>query len=234
MKGISKEIQMRKALLPLLLATCLMGANPKLYSGLGDTIYDAMPKMSELSDVEAVAKQRKNIEVFLEKCRFAKERGFALDHKAIDKAEAQAYLDRLRTLNRDYEYFVHVAEAALNRSLRENDYPNFVALIQTGLIDIESDSKRIVGFYKTHKTGKPVEEIEDYIAYQKQLSKLKAKEKAKRRALYQAYKQRRIDQVNSRYEAKKEARRDAIDEKTERIKEEVKRKQAEELRVQKY
>jgi hypothetical protein len=234
MKGTSKEIQMKKALLPLLLATCLMGANPKLYSGLGDTIYDAMPKLSELADVEAVAKHRNNIEAFLGKCRSTKDRGFALDKGAKEKAETQDYLKRLRTLNRDYEFYVHVAEDALNRSMRNNDYRSFAALIQTGLIDFEKDSKRIVGFYKLHKKGKPIEEIEDYIAYQKELRKLKAKEKAKRQALHQAYKQRRIDQVNKRQEAKKEARREAIDAETERIKEEVKRKQAEELRVQTY
>lgn len=211
-----------------------MGANPKLYSGLGDTIYDAMPKVSELAEVQAVAKHRNNIEAFLTKCSSTKEKGFVLDKGTKDKKETQAYLERLRSLNSEYEFYVHTAEEALSRSIQDNDYGNFAALIRTGLIDIEDNSDRIVGFYELHKKGQPIEEIEDYIAYMKELKSLKAQEKAKRQALYQAYKQRRIDQVNRRYEEKKEARREAIDAETQRIKEEVKRQQAEELRVQKY
>jgi hypothetical protein len=219
----------RLLLLPLLLAGCLLGANPVLYSGLGDPIYDGMPKLFELSEVAAVAEHKERIAAYLTRCRETKAEGFRLDAGAKKKGEIQAYLERLRDLDREYEHFVHIAQVAMQRSIERNDYKNFAALIGTGLIDIETQGDAVVGFYLEHNKQPPVEEIDAYIAYRNEIRALKAQERAKRRARYESYKKRRIEQIRQRQEAKKEAHREAIDAETKRIKEEVKRTQKTEL-----
>jgi hypothetical protein len=221
---------MKRTLLPLLIAGSLMGANPELYSGLGDTIYDAVPKVSELSEIDALGEYRDRIETYIKQCAAAKREGLALDDSAKEKAATQAYLDTLRGLNREYESYIHVAETALEGSVRKNDYATFAALVGTGLIDVEKHDKMVLGFYKKHGMTPRIEEIDAYIAYLDEIKAMKAQQRAKRRAQYEAYKKRRIEQIRSRQEAKEEARREQIDEEARQIKEEVKRTQQQELR----
>lgn len=219
----------RVLLLTLLTAGWLMGANPVLYSGLGDMIYDGMPKVSELLELSAVAGHKERMEAYLKRCAETKTRGFALDAGPKPKAEAQAYLDALRSLDSEYVHFVHIAETAMLRSMERNDYRGFAALIGTGLIEIEEHGDAIVGFYFEHGKKPPVEEIDAYIAYRNEMKALKAQEQAKRRARYEAYKKQRIEQIRKRQEAKKEAHRQAVDAEAKRIKEEVKQTQKSEL-----
>lgn len=221
---------MKRTFLPLLFASCLMGANPELYSGLGDSVYEGMPKVSELSEVKAVGEYRSKMEKFVARCSALKKEGLALDKGVKDKAETQVYLNTLRALNQEYEFYQHVADTALEASVRKNDYPTFAALIGTGLIDIEARSNLILGFYQKHRMIRPIEEVDAYIDYLNEAKALKDQARAKRRAQYEAYKKRRLNQINDRYDAKKEARREAIDEETRQIKEEVKRTQEQELR----
>ena len=189
-----------------------------------------MPKVSELSDVKAVAEYRSKMEKFVARCAALKKEGFALDKGAKEKAETQVYLDTLRALNQEYEFYQHVADTALEASVRKNDYATFAALIGTGLIDVEARSNLILPFYQKYRTMGPIEEVDAYIDYLNETKALKDQARAKRRAQYEAYKKRRVQQINDRQEAKSEARREAIDEETRMIKEEVKRTQEQELR----
>lgn len=203
-------------------------ANPAIYAGLGDVIYDAMPKMAQLANVGAMAHHRDNILQYLKKCEAARTAGYAVD-KGGDDTARKSYLETLRTLNGQYEFFIRTAHAALNQTIIDNDYQGFSALIKTGTIEIDRDPDQIVGFYELKRGESCLPEIEDYLNYQAALKAHEKEEKAKRQEIYDGYKQRRIEQVRARQDAKKKAQVRAINEETEQRKEALHREQAEGL-----
>lgn len=221
---------MKLWILMLWVSASLWAANPVAYSGLGDVIYNGMPKMAQLGDALAVSSHHENIAKYLAKCEHAKEEGFALDRAAAGAMDKKDYLELLRSLHNEYEFYIRTANAALNRTIEENDYEAFSELVETGLIDIEKNSEQIISFYEMHRNGVKLPEIENFIEYRKQLVELEKKEQMERKKLYDSYRQRRIDQVYARQEAKKEAHRRAVEEETRRKKEELHRQQEEELR----
>ncbi len=219
---------MKRVLSALVLYVTVTMANPVIYAGLGDVIYDAMPKMAQLANVGAMAHHRENILQYLKKCEAARERGYALD-KEGDDASRKAYIETLRALNGQHEFFIRTAHAALNQTIIDNDYQGFSALIKTGAIEIDRDPDQIVGFYELKRGESRLAEIEDYLNYRAALVAHEKEEKAKRQEIYDGYKQRRIDQVRARQEAKKKAQVRAINEETEQRKEALHRQQAEAL-----
>ena len=155
----------------------------------------------------------------------------ALEKRAHEEAEDRAYLERLRDLNKEYEFYIRTAAKALSHSIEENNYRGFSELIKTGLIDIDKNSEQILTFYELNKGQGQLVEVEDYIAYREELIEFERKENAKRQEIYENYKQRRIDQVHARQEAKKRAQREAIEAEAERQKAELHKTQEEELKL---
>jgi hypothetical protein len=221
---------MKPWIMMLWVSVSLWAANPLAFSGLGNVIYDGMEKVAQLGDAQAVSSHHENIGKYLEKCERAKDEGYALDRRAPGAMDKKAYLELLRSLNNEYEFYVRTANVALNRTIEENNFAAFSELIKTDLIDIDKNSEQIISFYEMHRNGGVLQEIDDYIDFQKQLKELEQKEKAKRQQLYDDYRQRRIDQVHARQKAKKEAHRKAVEEETRRKKEELHRRQEEELK----
>ena len=213
------------------LTSYLFATNPAIYAGLGDRLYDGMPKMMHLADTRVFANHREHITAFILSCEKAREEGLALEKGVHSEAEQKAYLERLRTLNKEYEFYIRTAAKALNRTIEQNDYKGFSELIKTGLIDIDKNSEQILTFYELNKGMGTLVEIEDYIAYREEIIELERREKEKRQEIYESYKQRRIDQVHARQEAKKRAQREAIDAEAERKKAELHKTQEEELKL---
>lgn len=224
-----KGIPMKKLALWIWFMTAALMANPVIYAGLGDIVYDNVPKIEALSEVGAMTNERPKIDQYLQMCADTKTAGYALDKGPRDEAKEHNYLVILRKLNAQYEYYVHVAHTALNNSMADNDYANFSGLIQTGLIDIDKNGDEIVAFYEGHKGMGTLVEVEDYIEYQTKMKKLEKREQTQRHEVYKSYKQRRIEQVRERQEAKKEARLQEVNEEADRKKEELRRMQQEEL-----
>lgn len=206
----------------------MLSANPSIYAALGDAIYNTMPRVEQLADVKAMKYHRTNIVEYLQRCREAKEQGYTLQKQGTEE-QMQAYLERLRYLNAEYEFYVRATQSALKRTIDEDDYAAFSELIKTGLIDIDKNSDRILKFYESNRGESRLVEIEDYKAYQQELYELEQRQALKKEELYKSYKQRRIEQVRARQEAKKQAQRKAIDEEAEQKKLELHRTQKTEL-----
>lgn len=218
-----------KKILSVLFASIvtLYAQNPKVYNSLGDIIYGDMIKISNLADTKGMKSHQKNIDKYLKKCLALQEKGYVLDRKGGDP---KAYLDELRKLAKEYDFFVRAAHASLDKTMADNDYTAFSELIKTGLIDIEKHGGQIIGFYEMHRSDtNTIPEIESYIQYQNELKKQEAEARAKRRAIHTNYKQRRIDQINQRQSKKKAAFAQEVEDERERTKQEVYKEQQEAL-----
>lgn len=85
----------------LLLATSLLGSNPKLYSVLGDPIYNNLIYVEKISKLYAFNSHKKELLLYINEVKKEKKVGFRLDNvknKQGIKDYRQFYLKKLRTL----------------------------------------------------------------------------------------------------------------------------------------
>lgn len=216
------------------IAVLSLADNPKIYSGLGNVIYDDMESISRLSDIKAMAKYNDSIAAYLEKCRAVRKSGFALEKNQPTPAETKAYLNSLRSLEKEHAYFLRLTNSALLQTIQNNDYNGYSELIKSGLVDIEKNSEDIVGFYLQNRNEyNALAEVEDFMRYQEELQKRENQEEARRHSLYRSYKQQRIRQIHKRQAEKKAAITKSINDERERTKMEVYKQQEEELQFDK-
>lgn len=207
-----------------------LAENPKIYSGLGDMIYDNMESMSRLSDIKAMAKYNESIDAYLEKCQEVRKNGFDLEKNKPTPVETKAYLNSLRSLEKEHAYYLRMTNAALLQAIHNNDYETYSELIKSGLIDIEKNSDNIIGFYLQNRNeNNSLVEVEDFMKYQEELKKRENQEAARRQSLYRRYRQQRINQIHKRQAQKKAAITKSIEDERERTKLDVYKKQEEEL-----
>lgn len=219
----------KKLLILVPLITTLYAETPKLYKNLGDKLYYNMVNISNLADVTLMQQHQENIDNYLHQCLALQEQGLKIDQEGGDE---KGYLKTLRSLAKEYEFFVRMANTTLLQTMTNNDYTGFKELIQTGLIDIDKYGDQIIGFYEIHRRGSEViPEVESYIRYREELKAQENEAKLRRQEIYQSYKQRRVEQINRRQEEKKAAYMQSLEEERERTKEEVYEEQKQELQI---
>ena len=170
----------------------LYGKNPKIYAALGDKIYNSEGAIEKLLEIKEYESFHDSIEKYLRALKRARELGLK-----IEKGESHAnrmYLSRLRELAKKNDFYHRSASYLFKRSMQEKNYPLFVALANTGLIDLEKEKELILSFYRLNKekirlSGKLKAFVEKYTVkkkvkhsaeYYRRLKKMQEEEKIRR------------------------------------------------------
>lgn len=220
---------MIKLFIVLLLAVGVSAANPRTYAGVGDPVYDAMPQIETLLQIESMRKYRQGISDFLKACQAAKEAGLAIDGGYGVESDRKEYLHKLRLLTREYDFFVGAAHNMLQKTMDAGDYGDFSKLVKSGLVDTAAKRQEAMEFYTQHHGTDRIEVIEGYLSDEQARREREMSEKEKRRAEYERYKKIRLEQINRRQKEAKAAQRKEIEQETDRQKQEAYRMQQEEL-----
>lgn len=124
--------------------------NPKIYSQLGDVIYDNSEKIKKLKDIEKYKIYSKKIDKYSADVENTKQLGFDIDSaKQIDKSKI--YLTKLRELSSLNDYFIRSANNDFKTSIQNKQTELFTKIVNTGLIDINANEKIIVNFYQENR-----------------------------------------------------------------------------------
>ena len=140
---------MKKTIILFLFATLLMAENPKVYSALGDVIYDNVGKIEKLQTIDSYKMYDEKIEKYARDVAQVKIIGFSLDSgdKSVDK---MSYLKNLRVLSKENDFFIRNSKAAFNTSIKEENSKLFSEIINTGLIDTDKYKDEIINYYMFH------------------------------------------------------------------------------------
>lgn len=188
-------------LLSLVISVALFGANPKLYSGLGDKIYDTMEGIKTIQGIPAMIDQSAMITAYLAECERVRQSGLAAD---AGEEDPKAYLKQLRQLNEKYERLDSTIRTRVMMAVRSNNYHAFYRYMSTGFFNFESFGHEALAFYKKNRTDDmAIAEMDDYIAYQEAVKRKKAAEIVKAQAVYQKNREERIAEIRARQAAKK-------------------------------
>ena len=175
---------------------------PNVYAALGDVIYTNVENIVKLKELDAFKSFSEKINNYSKNVEKSKAIGFDIEsgNKNIDEA---TYLETLRTLSKENDYFIRSVNSAYKSSLDKQDNKLFLDTVNSGLIDTEKHRDQIVEYYLKHS-----KDINASGVIQKYLDE-DAKLKSKRKSYS--------------YEKAKKLRDEA---KIKRIREEDKRKQA--------
>ena len=142
---------MKKIILFLtIISTIILANNPRVYAALGDVIYDNVDNIEKLGELDTYANQHDTINTYVQKVKETKENGFSIEagDKTVDK---KSYLNSLRKLSRENDYFVRSANNSYKRAIKNENSELFSKIINSGLIDTQRNKEEIINYYFAHQ-----------------------------------------------------------------------------------
>ena len=141
---------MKIILLITILTLELFALNPKVYSALGDKLYDNQKKISSLVDIAGFSSHEKKIKEYIFDLKSLKGIGFMIDN-GDSQVTKKEYLQNLRKLSKINDFFLVTVDKKFHKSINQHSSDTFLAIIETGLIDIERNKDLIKKYYYVHK-----------------------------------------------------------------------------------
>ena len=172
---------MYKFILILLFTISLNASNPKPYATLGDIIYNNAQKIEKLQFISSFQLEKNAINKYIKELKATRQYGFELEKKKANRNK-NVYLNKLRKLSKTNDYYLRNAKTIYSKAMKEKDYKLFSEIVNSGLINLEENKKKIVNYYYKHTAYIKNEGII------KELVDEDIKRKAKRRALRRRYK----------------------------------------------
>jgi len=133
----------------LLLATFLNAQNPKIYSALGDVIYNNLDGISKLKNYILYAKDIEKINEYIKKVKLIKKKGFLIENgnKKINKYD---YLNSLRSLSKINDFYLRSVKNNFKKSIENKDSKLFEQMVNSGLVDTKRYKSKIITYYLFH------------------------------------------------------------------------------------
>jgi len=197
---------MIKILILTILATFLMAENPNAYSSIGNSIYNNSEKILSLKYIEQFKAFESKIDNYFFDVHEVKEIGFELD---ITKSPdiKKLYLKKLRKLLKINDYFLKTINVDFKKSMQKNDSKLFIAILNSGLLDLVKHKRSIISYYKSHKSEFQANTFIKNVL--KQEKELRLAREARRRAI--PTKEQLLKEKMRKIKAKDKIRRNAIE-----------------------
>ena len=178
---------------------------PDVYSALGDVIYGNLESIVKLQELDAFKSFSEKINSYSKSVEKSKAIGFDIEagNKNIDEA---TYLETLRTLSKENDYFVRSVNSAYKTSIEKHDNGLFLGTVNSGLLDTDKNRDQIVEYYlKNFKDINASGVIQKYLDEDTMLkSKKKTYDYAKAKKLRDEAKVRRIREEDKKKQAELE------------------------------
>lgn len=140
---------MKKLIFLSLLTTLALAQNPRVYSALGDVMYDNVEKIEKLKNIAEFSIAESKIDKYVEDVKNTKKDGFSIESKDknINKSE---YLSKLRELSKTNDFFVRDVKKYFIKSIEIQDNRLFTATVNSGLLDTKAHKQEIINYYLKH------------------------------------------------------------------------------------
>ena len=208
--------------------TLLFSANPKPYATLGNKIYDNANNIKKLTTIGDYYLYVDKINSYFVKVNLAKQLGFSLDKNSTPK-EKREYLQTLRKLSKDNDYYIRMVYNSFEASMQNGDSLLFNRIINSGLIDTKANKKRILDYYFAH--SKDINSSGVIQAYLDEDEALRRKHEAmkRKRLSKKMLEEQKIKRLRERDKARQIGLEKKLNEALEKKKREIREEQREEL-----
>jgi len=122
---------------------------PNVYSALGDVIYSNVDKIVKLQELDTFKSFSEKINIYAKNVEKSKAIGFDIEsgNKNVDEV---TYLETLRTLSKENDYFVRSVKSAYKSSIEKQDNQLFLQTVNSGLLNTDKKRDQIVEYYLKH------------------------------------------------------------------------------------
>lgn len=141
---------MKNIIIISLLTTFLFAQNPKVYSTIGDDIYNNVDSIENLKSLSAYPYEKNKILKYVNAVKLSKQIGFNIE-SGNKEVSPSKYLKKLRELSKTDKGFVRKVKAMFDKSIEEENTLLFLEMINSGLLDTKARQKEIMSFYKSHQ-----------------------------------------------------------------------------------
>jgi len=218
---------MNQIIILSILTTFLFAQNPRVYSAIGDDIYNNIDAIENLKLLSSYPYEEKKINSYISNVKENKEMGFKIESGDKD-VKASIYLNKLRELSKINDSFKRKIKLNFDKSLKDENPLLFLEMVNSGLLDTKNRKKVIMNFYYKHKeiikpTGVIKIFLDEDIKFKKQqeyLLKAKKREEADR-----------IKYLREKDKAEEEALNRRLTQELIKKKEEIRKHQKEELNI---
>ena len=148
---------------------------PTVFKDFGDPLYANALKLEKLKELPIISKEK--LDSYLKNVEEVKKFGNTLlksDEKAKEK-----YFEDLRKLAKQNDIYVDQAREFFKQAFDKDDVEMFSKILESGLIDIKRNEKKIFEFYKKNKKDFFNKEnfVDEIGTYKKLFKNIKNKEK---------------------------------------------------------
>ena len=214
---------MKKIILLCLLSLGLFAQNPKVYSALGDTIYNNIENIQYLKRVAIFNSFHLKIDNYIKDVSDAKKFGFAVE-SGERESEQREYLTLLRKLSKENEYFKRSVSSTFKAAIETKNSPAFIGVVNSGMLDTKKNRVKITTYYKQHSDEIDATGIIQEFLDEDYAKKHKKKWKPKTKAQLKAIKIKRLrEQDKLKQEALEKKLSDELEIKKEKIREDQER-----------
>jgi len=220
---------MKSLLFLFFLITTLFAVNPKVFPQLGDRLYNHMYGMERLREIEEFAPYRVELDHYILELQKAKQKGFDIEYKRSN--DAQGYLKLLRQLAKQDQFYVKKAYEVYHKSMKNKEFDLFRDIVNSRLIDIEEEKKKILDFYFRHKQQIKLGEgtILASLVHEEELRRKPKHSAEYYKKLREAQEKRKIERLRQKERMRMEQRKKALELELKRKKERIRQEQLKQL-----
>jgi len=218
----------KKIIILFLLSTFLIAQNPKVYSALGNAIYDNAEKIEKLKKIEKFSSFEEKINKYITDVKRAKNDGFSIERasKDIDK---KAYLEELRELAKINDFFLRSVNSSFEYSIGHEDNLLFSQMVNSGLIDTQKNKSDIINYYLEHSDDiNATGVIQEYLDKDQALQK-EREDRRKLRVTSKELEKAKIKRIRKNDREKQDALQKSLEAEVVRKKTEIRKNQIKEL-----
>ncbi|SFV53583.1 hypothetical protein MNB_SM-6-1266 [hydrothermal vent metagenome] len=212
-----------------LLSTLLFAKNPIAYAALGDVLYNNADKIAKLKEIEEYKSYTAGINKYLQDLKETKIEGFAVKPNSSEVVK-KAYLNKLRSLVKMNDFFVHSVYEFYNVAKEEQNSRLFSQIINTGLLNTDEHKQEILDYYFSHvKDMNTTGIIQSYLDEDAKILK-KKKLQQKRYKSKKELEAQRIKEIRQRDKRDEERLEKKLQQELEYKKEQIRKYQQKELK----
>lgn len=211
-----------------LLATLLIAQNPKVYSALGDVIYDNVNNIEKLKEIPEFSQFNQKIDSYVKEVYKAKDMGFAIEagDKTKDKRE---YLQTIRELSKTNDFFYRTTVSFYKSSITNQDNILFSKTINSGLIDTKKYKGEILEYYFANCNDMNASGVIQEYLDEDEMLKQKQTQSKKPTLSKKHIQEAKIKRIREKDKAKQESIQKTLEDELVKKKSDIRKKQVEEL-----
>lgn len=220
---------MKKIIILFIVSTLLIAQNPKVYSVLGNVIYDNANNIEKLKFIEKFSSFEDKIDKYVIDVNKTKNDGFLIE-TGTDNIDKAAYLDKLRELAKINDFFVRSANSSFEYSINNEDSKLFSEMINSGLIDMRKNKSEIINYYLEHSNDINATGVLQEFLDEDQALRKEREDSLKLRLTTKEQEEAKIKRIRKNDQEKQEAIQKSLEEEVVRKKIEIRKNQIKELR----